>query len=386
MATTTGSTTPATARNTCKHPGCGELPAPAYGPGRPPEYCEGRGHTKVTAWRERRRLAAAEAGVITSPADTDSPVTMAKVTGAELLRAVRAEADSVSGIADRLRQAVETVADPTAAEAEVEAIRAAAEQRAAAAEARAAAAEQRAVEADQWRADAEAAGEEMAVQMDAAQACARQAEAAHAAAEADRDAMIEAIRQDATARIAAAEADRDAAIEQARAEASQRVRVAEVDRDQALARAAQAEQPTLLAQREAARARVAEQAARAETDRVRADAEKMLAGFRADAARDRDELRVDLRARAERAEHQATPTGTNSPSCAPGPATTPTSPPPAGRHGAPGKPPSRNSPHACGERRVVHPCQAVGGEVLVAILRLFAPAARRRRARPGGAP
>ena len=31
----------------------------------------------------------------------------------------------------------------------------------------------------------------------------------------------------------------------------------------------------------------------------------MLASFRADAARDRDELRADLRARAERAEHQA---------------------------------------------------------------------------------
>ena len=31
----------------------------------------------------------------------------------------------------------------------------------------------------------------------------------------------------------------------------------------------------------------------------------MLAGFRADAARDRDELRADLRARAERAERQA---------------------------------------------------------------------------------
>ena len=34
---------------------------------------------------------------------------------------MRAEADRVSGIADRLSQAVETVTDPTAAEAEVEA-------------------------------------------------------------------------------------------------------------------------------------------------------------------------------------------------------------------------------------------------------------------------
>ena len=293
------------ARNTCKHPGCGEPAAPASGPGRPPEYCEGRGHTKVTAWRERRRLAATEAGVTTSPADTDSPVTMAKVTGVELLRALRAEADRISGIANRLREAVETVTDPTAAEAEVEAIRAAAEQRAAAAEARAATDEQRAAEADQWRSDAEAAAEEMPVQMDAAQARVGQAEAARAAAETDRDAAIGQAREEAARRIAAAEADRDAAIEQARAEASQQVRAAEANRDQAFARAAQAEQATLQAQQDAARAQAAEQAARAETGRVRADAEKTLTGFRADAARDRDELHIDLRARAEHAERQA---------------------------------------------------------------------------------
>ena len=101
--------------------------------GPPPEYCEGRGHTRVSAWRERRRLAAAQAG--SGPADTDSPVTMAKVTGAELLRLLRAEADRMAGIAARLVEAVDTVTDPTAAEAEVEAVRAAAEQRAAAAEA-----------------------------------------------------------------------------------------------------------------------------------------------------------------------------------------------------------------------------------------------------------
>ncbi len=99
-------------------------------------------------------MAAVEAGTTA----TDSPVTMAKVTGAELVRAVRAEADRVSGIADRLRQAVGAATDPTAAEAGAEAMGASAEQRAA--------------EADKWRADAEAAAEEMVVQIDAAQASA----------------------------------------------------------------------------------------------------------------------------------------------------------------------------------------------------------------------
>lgn len=123
----------------------------------------------MSGWRERRRQAAAKNGTTVSAIDADTPVTMARVTGAELLRQLRAEADRVAGIVGRLREAVETVRDPTAAEAEVEAVRAAAEQRAAAAEARAVASEQRAIEADQWRAEADAAAEEMAAQLAAAQ-------------------------------------------------------------------------------------------------------------------------------------------------------------------------------------------------------------------------
>jgi len=286
----------------CKHPGCNAPAAPATGPGRPPEYCGGRGHTKVTAWRERRRLAAAAAG---TTADTDTPVTMARVTGAELLRLLRAEADRVADIAARLLEAVETVTDPTAAEAEVEAVRAAAEQRAATAEARAAAAEQRTAEASQWRAEADAAAEEMATRLAAAQDRADQAETARGDAEADRDAAVQVARADAANRIKAAETDRDAAISQARAQAGQLVSAAEATRDQARHAAEQAEQAARLAQQEASRAQAAEQAALAETGRIRADADKMLAAFRADSARDRDELRADLRTRAERAERQA---------------------------------------------------------------------------------
>src|SRR6266571_7127246 len=89
---------PATTERACAYPGCTQPAAPPTGPGRPPEYCEGRGHTKVTAWRERRRLAAAAAGTATSAADTENPVTTARVTGAELLRSLRTEADRVAGI------------------------------------------------------------------------------------------------------------------------------------------------------------------------------------------------------------------------------------------------------------------------------------------------
>jgi len=76
-------------------------------------------------------------------------------------------------------------------------------------------------------------------------------------------------------------------------------------RDQARQLAADAAEQGRRAEQDAARAQAAGQAARAETDRARADAERMLAEFHAEAARERDELRADLRARAERAEHQA---------------------------------------------------------------------------------
>ncbi len=122
-------------RTTCKYPGCGEPAAPASGTGRPPEYCAGRGHTRVSAWRERRRLAAEQAGTVISPAEDGSPLTTAKMTGAELLRSLRAEADRITALGAGLRDRIDTLTDPTAAEAEVEAVRAAAEQRAAAAEA-----------------------------------------------------------------------------------------------------------------------------------------------------------------------------------------------------------------------------------------------------------
>ena len=163
------------ARTTCKYPGCGQPAAPAGGTGRPPEYCAGRGHTRVSAWRERRRLAAEQAGTTISPAEDGSPLTAAKMTGAELLRSLRAEADRITALGAGLRDRIDTLTDPTAAEAEVEAVRAAAEQRAATAEARAAAAEQRAATAEQLRAEADAAAEEMSEHLTAAQALAQAA-------------------------------------------------------------------------------------------------------------------------------------------------------------------------------------------------------------------
>jgi len=237
---TSGNTATAT-RPACKYPGGGQRAASAGGTGRPPEYCAGRGHTRVSAWRERRRLAAEKAGTTISPAEDASPVTMAKATGAELLRSLRAEADRVAALGAELRDRIDTLGDPTAADAEVEAVRAAAEQRAAAAEARAAAAEQRAAQAEQFRAEADAAAEEMSEHLTATQARAERADERAEAAEADRDAAVATARADAGARVSAAEGERDAAIAKARAGAEARVRATEADRDRSRQAAADSE-------------------------------------------------------------------------------------------------------------------------------------------------
>ena len=109
-------------RPACKFPGCEQPAAPAEGTGRPPEYCAGRGHTRASAWKERRRLAAEKNGTTISAADDASPVTMAKVGGAELLRSLRTEADRIAALGKDLRERIDVLTDPTAAEAEVEAV------------------------------------------------------------------------------------------------------------------------------------------------------------------------------------------------------------------------------------------------------------------------
>src|SRR6202035_1449177 len=93
---------------TCKYPGCDQSARLAARTGRPPEYCENPEHTAVAAWRERKRLADAERGVVTSDAEAEQPVTMARVTGAELLRQMRELAGTMTATAERLTAAVTT--------------------------------------------------------------------------------------------------------------------------------------------------------------------------------------------------------------------------------------------------------------------------------------
>jgi hypothetical protein len=108
-----------TARPTCSFPGCDQLAAPAEKPGRPPEYCAGRGHTRASAWKERRRLnaekngttiSAAEERAQAAEADRDAAVAKARADADKRIADAQAERDAAiakaqTDAADRVRAA-----------------------------------------------------------------------------------------------------------------------------------------------------------------------------------------------------------------------------------------------------------------------------------------
>jgi hypothetical protein len=67
----------------------------------------------VTAWRERRRLAALEQGASVTDADLEAPVTQARATGAELLRQMQSLASTLAATTDRLTTATGLLCKPT---------------------------------------------------------------------------------------------------------------------------------------------------------------------------------------------------------------------------------------------------------------------------------
>jgi colicin import membrane protein len=267
---------------TCRYPGCQDPPEPASGPGRRPQYCADPGHNALTAYRERKKLPDPEHGTAITDAGTGQPVTMARITGAELLRQMRELAGTLAATADRLTGAMATMTDPTAAEAEVEAARAAAEQRAATAEAGRAEAERRAATADQLRAEADGAAEDMSIRLAAETDRARQARDRLTEAAATQAVEIELIGRQAHERIAAAETYCDTT-----------VLAAETERDAALTEAGQRRREAQQAAQRAAVAEARAKAATAEATRIREDAARELGELRASAAAELDRLRAD---------------------------------------------------------------------------------------------
>src|SRR3954453_8639856 len=148
-----------TERRICRYPGC-QRPAAASksGTGRPPGYCDDSAHNRIAVWHARRRLRGEQSG---------------RVAGVErgLVDAARQPASElhgqVAGMIEHLGQQLQalleelwTVADPEAAELQIEAVTSQAAEQVATAAARASRAEQSQRRAEAERAEADAAAEE----------------------------------------------------------------------------------------------------------------------------------------------------------------------------------------------------------------------------------
>ena len=188
----------------------------------------------MTAWRERKRLADAERGATTTEADTEQPVTMARQTGAEILRQMRDLAAKLAESPDRLTEAAATLGDTGAAEAEIESARKAAEQRAATAEAKRAAADGPTAKCGprQMRPPRRCSAHLATGRPGPAKPTTGSTEATAA-----HTAELERIREETQARITLAEEDRDSAIEAAEAAKDAAIRAADTRAAQAETRA-----------------------------------------------------------------------------------------------------------------------------------------------------
>ena len=143
---------------TCRFPGC-ERPAVSAdaGTGRPPEYCDDEGHNRAAAWRARRRLAAEPAR---SVEDEKRPVDAARQRAGELRGQVAGMVEHLGQQLTSLVEELRTVADPDAAEVQIESVTTEAAERVAAATARASRAEQAQRRAEAERVEADAAATE----------------------------------------------------------------------------------------------------------------------------------------------------------------------------------------------------------------------------------
>ncbi|WP_104131608.1 hypothetical protein [Cryobacterium sp. M91] len=152
-----------TGARTCGFPGCDEPVDATPGVGRPAGYCTNPAHNRAAAWRARR----AESGRVERTVEDDKLPVDAARQRASVLRA------QVAGMVEHLQQQlvslvdeIRTVADPDAAEAQIEAVTSDAAEQVASAAARANRAETATRKAETERAEADAAAEESAAHVD----------------------------------------------------------------------------------------------------------------------------------------------------------------------------------------------------------------------------
>ena len=157
----------------CRFPGCDQVAA-ATGDGtsgRPSEYCSNAAHTRAAAWRLRQRqdspATAAPSGV---SEEERLPIDAARLKAGALRGQVQGMVELLSTQLSSLMSELHNMADPGAAEAQIDSITADANEQVAAATARASRAELAQTAAETERADADVAAHEAvntAIQLEA---------------------------------------------------------------------------------------------------------------------------------------------------------------------------------------------------------------------------
>ena len=272
------SLTPAETRF-CRFPGCDRRATSTDGAsGRPPEYCDDPAHTRAAAWRARQRVGT----VAGQPREEETrPVDAARQRASALRAQVSGMLEVASTQLTSLLEELRTVADPEAAEAQIEAVTTEAAEQVAAAASRASRAEQAERLAEAERAEADAAATEAAATAGELQAALDASEAALDLARTEHTAAAE------------ASAGRDRAAEE---------RIAELETELAAAAEASAviaaERDTSLLRVEAAAADLVEAQGRIRAAVEHADrADGTVAALRdqlQQLAGDRDQTRLEL--------------------------------------------------------------------------------------------
>ncbi|MDT0276045.1 coiled-coil domain-containing protein [Blastococcus goldschmidtiae] len=254
----------------CRFPSCRRPAADSQsGAGRPPEYCDDSAHNRTAAWHARRRLRTEQAGH--AAGIEQRPIDAARQRASELHGQVAGMIEHLDQQLQGLLEELRTVADPEAAELQIEAVTSEAAEQVATAASRATRAEQAQRRADAEREEADAAAEDASAMSEQLRTGLEEARQQLTDVESERDrlnveladalAAIDAERKQSAAksadlaekltaveaRLVEAHGDRDAAIRRAEAaigaqsEAEERSRNAVERVDAESARAARAE-------------------------------------------------------------------------------------------------------------------------------------------------
>jgi len=226
------SETTETERRICRFPGCQRPAAASHaGAGRPPEYCDDDAHNRTSAWHARRRLRTEQSG---HAAEAEQrPVDAARQRASELHGQVAGMIEHLGQQMQGLLEELRTVADPEAAELQIEAVTSQAAEEVATATARASRAEQAQWHAEAERAEADAAAEEASSASEQLRTALKGFRQRLSEVEAERDRGVDELADvqvkltAAEARLVEAHVDRDTATSRAEAAAATQSEVEE---------------------------------------------------------------------------------------------------------------------------------------------------------------